>query len=165
MAVRSSAWLGIRRIFNDLQSLKNKCKNRLKTLDTLTISGYRICLMNKYQIKANKEKLARIQSGELTRIADRAIAAAKAVMVKGSHTIDASDMTQSANPLERQIGEQMDGYTVSAKISAKVELDSAAREICKIGTIDKVIAPEAMAEWNRIEAVANELGLNEEEVA
>jgi hypothetical protein len=121
--------------------------------------------MNKYQIKANKEKLARIQSGELTRIADRAIAAAKAVMVKGSHTIDASEMVASANPLERHIGSQMDGYTVSAKISAKTELDCAAREIVKLGTIEKQIAPEAMAEWNRIEAVAAELDLNEGEAS
>ena len=163
--IRSSAWLGIRRIIKDFRTPKNKCRNRSIPVDTLTISGYRVCMLNKYQVKANKEKLARIQSGELTRIADRAIAAAKAVMVKGSHTIDASDMRQSANALERHIGEQMDGYTVSAKSSAKVELDSAAREICKIGTVDKVIAPEAMAEWNRIEAVATELGLNEEEVA
>ena len=165
VVIRSSVWLGIRRIINDFRTPKNKCGNRSKTLDATTISGYRLCVMNKYQIKANKEKLARIQSGELTRIADRAIAAAKAVMVKGSHTIDASDMTQSANPLERHIGSQMDGYTISAKISAKVELDSAAREIVKLGTIDKQIAPEAMSEWNRIEAVAAELGLNEEEVA
>lgn len=134
-------------------------------LDALPITAYRVCVMNKYQIKANKEKLARIQSGELTRIADRAIASAKAVMVKGSHTIDASEMVASANPLERHIGSQMDGYTVAAKISAKVELDSASREIVKLGTIDKQIAPEAMAEWNRIEAMAAELGLNEEEAS
>ena len=117
---------------------------------------------NKYQIKANNEKLARIKSGELTRIADRAIAAARAEMVKGSHTIDASEMVASSNPLEAHIGSQMDGYTVSGKISAKVELDSAAREIVKLGTINKVITPEAMTEWNRVEAVAAELGLNEE---
>ena len=118
---------------------------------------------NKYQIKAEKEKLAKIQSGELARIADRAIAAAKAAVAKGSHTIDASEMVASANPLERHIGNQMDGYTVSGKTSAKTELDFAAREIVKIGTIDKVINPLAMAEWNRIESVATELGLNSEE--
>ena len=75
---------------------------------------------------------------------------------------DASEMVASANPLEAHIGSQMDGYTVSGKISAKVELDSAAREIVKLGTINKVITPEAMTEWNRVEAVATELGLNEE---
>jgi hypothetical protein len=120
-------------------------------------------MKNKYQIKAEKEKLARIQSGELTRIADRAIAAARATMANGSHTIDASEMLASDSPITRYQGAQMDGYVVGGKISAKVDLDSAAREICKIGTIDKVIAPEAMAEWNRIEAVAAELGLNSEE--
>lgn len=115
--------------------------------------------MNKYQIKANKEKLARIQSGELTRIADRAIAAAR--MNKGSHTIDASEMLASDSPITRYQGQQMDGYVVSAKISAKTELDFAAREIVKLGTFGKQIAPEAMAEWKRIEAVAAELGLKE----
>ena len=151
--------------YQRLPKAKNKCGNRSKTLDALAISGYRLCVMNKYQIKANKEKLARSQSGELTRSADRANAAAKADMATGSHTLDASEMVASANPLERHIGSQMDGYTVSAKISAKTELDFAAREIVKLGTIDKQIAPEAMAEWNRIEAVANELGLNDDEVA
>jgi len=118
---------------------------------------------NKYQIKAEKEKLAKIQSGELTRIADRAIAAAKAALAKGSHTIDATAMVASANALERHIGSQMDGYVIEGKITAKNELNFAAAKIVKIGTIDKVINPLAMAEWNRIEAVATELGLNSEE--
>ena len=126
--------------------------------------GYSDCVMkNKYQIKAEKEKLAKIQSGELTRIADRAIAAAKAALAKGSHTIDASAMVASANALERNIGSQMDGYVIEGKITAKNELNFAAAEIVKIGTIDKIINPLAMAEWNRIEAVATELGLNSEE--
>lgn len=34
-------WLGIRRIFNDLQSLKNKFKNLPKIVDSLTITSYR----------------------------------------------------------------------------------------------------------------------------
>lgn len=112
--------------------------------------------MNKWQIKAAKENAKRIASGELTRIADRAIAAARAT-IKGSHTIDASEFLASDSPITRYQGQQMDGYVVSAKISAKVELESAAREICKIGKG----APEAMAEWNRIESVMTELGLNE----
>ena len=120
-------------------------------------------MKNKYQIKAEKEKLAQIQSGELTRIADLAIAAARATMIKGIHTIDASEFLASDSPITRYQGQQMDGYVISAKISAKTSLDTAAREICKIGTIDKFIAPEAMAEWDRIEAVATELGLNSEE--
>lgn len=164
VVIRSSVWLGIRRIINDFRTPKNKCRNRSIPVDTLTINAYGVCVMkNKYQIKADKEKLARIQSGELTRIADRAIATARATMAKGSHTIDASEMLASDSPITRYQGAQMDGYVVEGKISAKVDLDSAAREICKIGTIDKVIAPEAMAEWNRIEAVATELGLNSEE--
>ena len=41
MAVRSSVWLGIRRIINDLRAPKNKCRNRSKIVDGLTINAYR----------------------------------------------------------------------------------------------------------------------------
>jgi hypothetical protein len=119
-------------------------------------------MKNKYQLKADAEKIAKISSGELTRIADRAIAAARAAVKNGSHTIDASDMVASVNPLERHIGGQMDGYVVGGKISATTELDIAAREIVKIGTIDGMLNPIARCEWNRIDAVRAELGLIEE---
>jgi hypothetical protein len=108
-----------------------------------------------------KKKISLVNSGELARIADRAITAAKAAVAAGTHTIDASDMIGSDNPLTAYIGRQIDGYAVSGKIRAKVELDSAAREIVKLGTINKKITPEAMRQWDRIRAVAAELRLNE----
>jgi len=43
--IGSSAWLGIRRIINDFRSIKNKCENRSKIVDDLTISGYRVQVM------------------------------------------------------------------------------------------------------------------------
>ena len=47
--IRSSAWLGIRRIINDLRAMKKKMKNRSKIVDSLTISGYGLCVMSEAQ--------------------------------------------------------------------------------------------------------------------
>ena len=52
-------------------------------------------MKNKYQIKADKEKLARIQSGELTRIADRAIASARATQAEAASV--ASEQAKSCD--------------------------------------------------------------------
>jgi hypothetical protein len=35
VVIRSSVWLGIRRIINDFRTPENKCRNRSKTLDVL----------------------------------------------------------------------------------------------------------------------------------
>ena len=45
VVIRSSVWLGIRRIINDFRTPKNKCRNRSNPVDSLTISGYRVLVM------------------------------------------------------------------------------------------------------------------------
>lgn len=108
----------------------------------------------KAKAEANKSKL--IASGELARIADRAIAAARKAIV-GIEVIDAADMLASQNSITRHIGSQIDGAKIEGATSAKVELDSAAREIFKMGKIGGQVHPEANAQWSRIKAVAAEL--------
>lgn len=112
---------------------------------------------NKYQAKADAAKVKRIESGELARIADRAIESARRLAGVAVVEIDASEMVASDSPITRHIGNQMDGCKINGRDSAKVELDEAVRRIFKIGTIGKMIHPEANAQWSRIKAVAAEL--------
>lgn len=62
VVIRSSVWLGIRRIFNDLQSLKNKCKNLPKIVDSLTITAYRRH-MNKTTIELTRNDEVELSIG------------------------------------------------------------------------------------------------------
>jgi hypothetical protein len=117
--------------------------------------------MNKYQIQANKKKLDLIASGELKNIADKAISDARKDSVEGDSIIDVSEMVNSHNSLERHIGNQMHGSKIPWKISAKNTLDFAAREIFKMGTIDKKTVTEALIELENINNVINELELTD----
>lgn len=113
--------------------------------------------MNKYQSKAEAQKMKLIESGELARIADRAIKSASRLAGIAFTEIDASDMVNSDSALARHIGSQMDGCKIAGCDSAKVELDEAAREIFKIGKIGNQIHPEANIQLARIKSVAASL--------
>jgi len=51
VVIRSSVWLGIRRIINNFRSLKNNCKNLPKPVDTLNITAYGNCMTTNHDIK------------------------------------------------------------------------------------------------------------------
>jgi hypothetical protein len=120
--------------------------------------------MNKFQAKAEATKRKLIASGEVDRIAGRAIAAARKVMAVGSHAIDASDRLASDNPMNRHIGSMIDDTVVSGKIAAEIELQSAATEIYKFCRFGNELAQEMRPALDLIDAVRAELGLTGEEV-
>lgn len=57
--------MGIRRICNDFRSLKNKCENRSKTVDTITISGYRVRVMKNLNIIETYPALAGVSEKQI----------------------------------------------------------------------------------------------------
>jgi len=61
------------------------------------------------------------------------------------------------------IARQIDGELVSGRTSSQVELKCAMSEIYKLGKKGKQILPEAWAEVERLQAVWDELKLDEEE--
>ena len=100
--------------------------------------------------------------GKIQRIANEAIRDAKKDMASGTHVSDMGEDVK-AEGITGYMARQIDGETVDGRISAQVGLKSAMRQIYKLGRKAKMLQPEALAEIQRLEAVWDELKLDDPE--
>jgi hypothetical protein len=98
----------------------------------------------------------------MKRIADVAIKAARADMARGTHVIDMGDDVK-AEGITGYMARQIDGNEVDGRTSAQVELQSAMRQVRKLGMVGKQLQADAVAELEKLEGVWDELKLDEEE--
>ena len=99
---------------------------------------------------------------KIQRIANTAIKDARKDMASGTHIIDMGEDVK-AEGITGYMARQMNGEEVDGRISAQVGLQSAMRQIYKLGKKGKQVMPEAVEELNKLESVWNELELDDPE--